>query len=132
MCQQDVERILWSPESIVISDALYSEEGLPHPRRYGSFSHLICTYKDQIPIEKIIPKITSAPAKRMGIENRGSLKTGFKADIVIISPEKLKDMATYERPRQYPEGIEFVIVNGKIAKENDGKGASGFFGHLIV
>ena len=132
MCPQDMERVLWSPESIVISDALYSEEGIPHPRRYGTFSHLICTYRDRVPIEKIIPKITSAPAKRMGIEKRGTLKKGFKADIVIISPEKLRDTATYECPVQYPEGIEFVLVNGKIAKKNDGKGADGFFGHLIV
>lgn len=131
MCKEDMEQVLWAPESIVISDALYSEAGTPHPRRYGTFSRLICSYKEKVAIERIVPKITSLPAGRMGISNRGWLKEGYKADLVIISPEKLKDKATYEKPAQTPEGIEFVLVNGQIAYQNGCKGASGFFGRLI-
>ena len=131
MCREDMERVLWAPESLVISDALYSKDGLPHPRRYGTFAHLICSYREQIPIERIIPKITSAPAERMGIADRGRLKAGYKADLVVICPEKLKDRSTYEQPVQYPEGIELVLVNGKIALESETVGAKGFFGKLI-
>lgn len=129
MCSEDMERILKSPESIVISDALYSKNGIAHPRKYGAFSRFICEYKDKMKIEEMVSKITFYPARRMGITDRGILKAGYQADVVVISPEKFKDRAVYESPKRYPEGIRCVIVNGHIAYENGT--VKGCFGNLL-
>jgi N-acyl-D-aspartate/D-glutamate deacylase len=62
--------------------------------------------------------MTSLPARRFGLSDRGELREGFAADIVVFDPKTIADVATYEEPRRYPVGIEYVIVNGEIAAEH--------------
>ena len=65
-------------------------------------------------LEEAVRKVTSLPARRMGIWDRGILRPGAYADVVVFDPERIEDTATFEAPRQYPRGIETVIVNGRV------------------
>ena len=65
-----------------------------------------------------IRKMTSLPAQRMNLPDRGELREGFAADIVVFDPATIDDIATYQEPRQYPVGIDYVIVNGEVAAEH--------------
>ena len=130
MCERDMEEIMLTPGAIVVSDALYSEGGRPHPRRYGSQIRLLSRYADRMGFENAIRAVTALPAKRMGIKNRGLLHTGYAADILILDPENLSDTATYEEPVQYPSGIDAVFVNGKPATGESGE-LCGCYGTLM-
>ena len=88
----------------------------PHPRAYGTFSRFLATYvRDRrlMPLEEAIRKATSFSAQTFGLLDRGVLRPGMAADVVVIDFEGLEDMATYENPQQSPTGIEHVIVNGR-------------------
>jgi N-acyl-D-aspartate/D-glutamate deacylase len=92
-----------------------------HPRAFGSMPRFLGRYvRDQhlMPLEAAIRKITSLPAQREHLADRGLLKPGYFADITIFDPAKIIDRATYNNPAQLPEGIAFTIVNGQIAFEN--------------
>lgn len=123
MSQDDVDTVIRYPDSMIASDSWISNpfiSGKPHPRAYGTFPRFIYEYVNRkafFSIEKAIPKITSMPAAKLGIPDRGVLKTGNKADIVIMDLEKVKDKATFTSPKQFPEGIDYVIVNGQIVVE---------------
>lgn len=94
--------------------------GKPHPRSYGTFPRVIGRYaRDQglMPMAEAVRKCTSLPASRLGITDRGLVKEGMKADLVVFDPATILDRATFEDPHQYPKGIDFVIVNGVIAVE---------------
>ncbi len=130
MCPEDMEQVLRVPDSIVISDALYTESGTPHPRRYGSFSRLICQYGKMLGMEETIRRITWNPARRMGIADRGRIEAGMKGDLVILDQKAFSDRATYEQPARYPEGIRLVAVNGHVAGGN-GEWEPGCFGELL-
>lgn len=131
MCQEDMERVLRAPGSLVISDGLYSEGGIPHPRRYGAFARLITRYGEMLGLETAIQKITGGPAARMGLADRGRIKEGLNADLVLLDLQKYAETATYENPACYPQGIRMVIVNGNIACEN-GNLKDGFYGKLAL
>lgn len=91
--------------------------GRPHPRNYGAFPRFIARYvreKGIMPLEEAIRKMTSAPAQKLKQSRRGILKEGFYADVIIFDYERIEDKATFIKPQQYPEGIEYIIVNGKI------------------
>ena len=119
----DVENIMQGPHTIIASDGRITrfEDGFPHPRVYGTFPRVIGHYardKGVLSMQEAIKKMTSMPAKRLGLMDRGVLADGKKADLVIFNPEKIIDKATFEKPHQYPEGINYVIINGKIVLEN--------------
>lgn len=89
----------------------------PHPRAYGTFPRILGKYVRQekvITLEDAIRKMTSLPAQQLGLNNRGLIKEGFAADLVLFDSGKVIDKATYTNPHQFPEGMEYVIVNGKI------------------
>ena len=89
-----------------------------HPRGWGSYPRILGRYvRDQklLSLEAAIHKMTGAPAARVGIRDRGLLKPGLFADITIFDPDRVMDRATFEMPNQYPEGIQYVLVNGQIA-----------------
>ncbi len=91
---------------------------LIHPRCFGTFPRVLGKYVREEKLmnwEQAIYKMTGGPAGKIGLKNRGVLKKGNFADITILNPETVIDKATFENPFQYPEGIEYVIVNGKIA-----------------
>ena len=92
-------------------------KGKPHPRNYGTFPRILGKYvrgDKTITLEEAVRKMTSLPARTLGIKDRGMIREGMWADIVVFDPLTVGDKATYEDPQQYPEGIEYVIVNGKI------------------
>ena len=88
---------------------------LVHPRCFGAFPrflHQFVKEKSKFEWEEAIQKITSGPAKKIGLQNRGLLKENYFADIVVFSPEEIKDKATFENPYQYAKGVEYLIING--------------------
>jgi dihydroorotase/N-acyl-D-amino-acid deacylase len=90
-------------------------DGKPHPRAYGSFPRILGRYVREVKLltlEEAIRKMTSLPAQRVGLKERGILKSGFYADIVLFDPKTVIDKATFENPHQYSEGIDLVLVNG--------------------
>jgi N-acyl-D-amino-acid deacylase len=101
--------------------------GKPHPRSYGTFPRILGKYVREekiVPLHEMIKKMTSVPAQKFGFDRRGVLKEGHFADIVIFDEEKVIDRATWENPHQYPEGIEYVLVNGKpVIKEGEHTGS---------
>lgn len=100
------------------SDGFLVKDANTHPRSYGTFPKILSKYvreKNIVSLEKAIKKMTSLPATILGLSDRGEIKENKKADIVIFDFEKIEDKSTYKNGRQFPEGIEYVIVNGKIA-----------------
>ena len=95
-------------------------KGKPHPRNYGCFTRFLGGYvlKGVMSVEDGIRRMTSFPAQRLGLSDRGLLRTGMSADIVAFHPNKVIDTATFENPHQYSKGIEYVLVNGQVAVEN--------------
>ena len=132
--EEDIRRVLLHPTSMIGSDgyalAPYGPlgKGKMHPRSYGTFPMVFRKYvrgesrKELIyddgakllTLEKAVMKMTSVTAKKLGLKDRGLLKEGMRADIVILDPKRVADKATYLDPYQYPEGIEYVIVNGEL------------------
>src|SRR4029078_9888180 len=89
-----------------------------HPRGWGSYPRILGRYvRDEklLSLEAAINKMTGAPAARVGLRDRGLIKEGMFADITIFDPGKVIDKATFESPNQYPVGIEYVLVNGKVS-----------------
>jgi N-acyl-D-amino-acid deacylase len=121
MDEEDVRRVMAHPLCMIGSDGIPSPTGKPHPRLYGTFPRVLGTYVREVglmTLEEGIRKMTSHPAQRMNLPDRGLLQEGFAADIVIFDAEKIDDIATYQEPRQYPAGIDYVIVNGEVAAEH--------------
>jgi N-acyl-D-aspartate/D-glutamate deacylase len=117
MEEDDVRRVVGDPYSMIGSDGLPSE-GKPHPRLYGTMARTIQQYVREQPLlslEEAVRKMTSLPARTHLIADRGELRPGAFADVVIFDPETIADVATYTEPRQYPAGIDYVIVNGAVA-----------------
>ena len=118
--EDDVKRIMAHPQTMIASDGRITafEKGFPHPRVHGTFPRVIGHFardKKVITISEAIRKMTSLPAYRMGLTDRGLIKQGYKADLVLFNEKTIVDKATFEKPHQYPEGIELVMLNGKIA-----------------
>jgi dihydroorotase/N-acyl-D-amino-acid deacylase len=87
-----------------------------HPRAFGSMARLLGTYAREeklFPVEEAVRKVTSAPARRMGLYDRGLVRPGMVADLVIFDGARVRDVASYAKPKQFPEGIDTVIVNGE-------------------
>ena len=118
---KQVEQLAVHPLSFIGTDGGgFSQNfpgGLVHPRSFGSatkFLNLVST-KKLLPLEAAIKKLTSGPAKKLGLKKRGEIKVGNFADLVIFDPDKIKDSSTYENPYQFSQGINYVFVNGKAA-----------------
>lgn len=112
--QADVEDILRSPFSGVISDATYPE-GLPHPRVYGAFPRLLETYvrhRGVLTLEEAVHKLTRQPAERFGLVGKGRIEAGADADLCLFALENIHEKSTWQSPRQLAEGMDWVFVNG--------------------
>jgi N-acyl-D-amino-acid deacylase len=119
MSEDDVAYIMQQPFCMVASDAgvIQLGRGVPHPRGYGDNARVLGKYvreKKLLPLEDAIRKMTSLPAQTFRFWDRGLIREGFAADLVIFDAEKVIDRATFEQPHQYPDGIRFVFVNGKL------------------
>lgn len=121
--EEDVKRIMKHPLHMVGTDAGCCTvegpfcKGKPHPRHYGTYPKILGRYVREekvISLEEAIRKMTSFPAQRFGILDRGLLRPGLWADITMFNPETVIDNSTYKDPHRFPTGIEYVIVNGKV------------------
>jgi N-acyl-D-aspartate/D-glutamate deacylase len=95
----------------------------PHPRSYGTFARVLGRYVRELRVlrlEDAVRKMTGFPAQRIGLTDRGLVRVGMKADLAIFDPATVRDVATFERPHQYAEGVRTVIINGQVALD-DGK-----------
>ncbi|HEV8201973.1 MAG TPA: amidohydrolase family protein, partial [Candidatus Polarisedimenticolia bacterium] len=107
---------------------------LTHPRAYGSFPRVLGRYvRDQhvLGLEEAVRKMTSLPAHRIGLVDRGLVRQGLFADLTIFDPAKVIDRATFEAPQQLSDGIVHVIVNGKPVIEN-GKATGATPGRILL
>jgi dihydroorotase/N-acyl-D-amino-acid deacylase len=112
-----VERIMKHPMTMIASDGSLNRpgEGVPHPRGYGTFPRVLGVYvreRGVLTLPDAVRKMTSLPAARLGLTDRGKISEGLVADLTIFDPATVKDMATFTAPHQYPKGIPYVIVNG--------------------
>ena len=117
MAEEDVERIMIGSDGRLVEPGM----GHPHPRWYGTFPRVLGRYvreKNTLELSEAIRKMTYLPAQSLNLSDRGLIKEGLRADITIFNPETVIDKATFEKPHQYSEGIEFVIVNGSLAVDN--------------
>lgn len=109
-----IRRFYRHPVAMVGTDSTFVG-AKPSPRTYGSFPRILGQFvRDEgiLGLEEAVAKMTSMPAARLGLRDRGRLADGFVADVVIFDPLRVKALATYDEPRQYPEGIEHVLVAG--------------------
>jgi N-acyl-D-amino-acid deacylase len=94
--------------------------GKPHPRAYGTFTRILGHYvreRGVIGLEEAVRKMTSLPAHILGFSDRGKIVEGYAADLVVFDPLRVLDLATYEQPHAFSEGIEYVFVNGECVLE---------------
>ncbi len=120
--EEDVIDAISSPLVAIGSDGSVQRygKGKPHPRSYGTFPRVIARYVRELKIVTLpeaIRKMTSLPARKLRLWDRGVIRPGMKADIVVLDYYHIRDTATFENPHNYPKGIEYVVVNGAIAVE---------------
>ena len=123
MNERDVEAIMAHPQTMIASDGrlVAPGDGHPHPRWYGTFPRVLARYTRErgvLTLEQAIRKMTAMPAARIGLRERGQIRAGWYADLVVFDPETVTDRATFQEPHQYPEGIDWVLVNGQIGVDN--------------
>lgn len=123
MKEDDVENIMRYPFTMIASDSGIREfgAGMPHPRGYGTNAKVLGKYvreRKNIRLEDAIRRMTSLPAQKYGFKDRGLLRQGFKADIVIFDPESVNDLSTFEKPHAFSTGFKYVLVNGKLTVDN--------------
>ncbi|HKR58518.1 MAG TPA: D-aminoacylase [Pyrinomonadaceae bacterium] len=119
MNEDDVERIMREPFTMIASDSGVREldESVPHPRGYGNNVRVLGHYVRELKLlslEDAIRKMTSLPAQTFGFRDRGLIREGFAADLVIFDDKTVGDRATFQQPHQYPTGVTQVIVNGEL------------------
>lgn len=119
MSEDNLIRILQDPYCAIASDgaAMTTEQsGIPHPRSFGTFPRILARYVrdlQALTMKDAIYKMTGLPASILGLPDRGLIREGYAADIVVFDPEQVEDRATFQKPA-YPSGIEYVIVNGEL------------------
>lgn len=131
MSEAGVTEGICHPYGMICTDGLLG--GTPHPRVYGSFPRVLGHFvrdTHSLTLEQAVNKMTGKPAERLGLSDRGYVKPGMSADLVVFSREKIRDLATYAQPRQYPSGIVHVMVNG-IHSVMDGKFTGGLGGKVL-
>jgi N-acyl-D-amino-acid deacylase len=129
----DLTRALGHPQVMIGSDgsalATHGElgAGKPHPRNYGTFPRVLGRYaRDErvLSLTEAVHKMTGLPARRLGVRDRGEIRVGAKADLVVFDAKRVADQATYEDPHRYPVGIEHVVVNGRfVIKDSEHTGS---------
>jgi N-acyl-D-aspartate/D-glutamate deacylase len=124
MHEDDVRAIVARPDVFVASDALAVSPDGPlgtfavHPRYYGTFARVLGRYtreEGRLTLEDAVRKMTSLPAERFGLAGRGRIEPGAFADLVLFDPSRVADTATFERPHAFAQGVELVVVNGRVA-----------------
>jgi N-acyl-D-amino-acid deacylase len=118
-----ISRLIKHPLSLIASDGFgvrfegEAQENLVHPRAFGTFPRILARYvreRKDLSWEEAISKMTGKPAEKFGIQQRGILREGFAADVTVIDPEQIQDLATISNPFQYARGVKYVLVNGQL------------------
>jgi N-acyl-D-aspartate/D-glutamate deacylase len=108
-------------DGIALPAGVHTSFGRPHPRSFGSHTRIlsdIVRERHVISLEEGVRKLSSQAANRLGLHDRGLLRQGMKADVVVFDPATVRDMATYAKPDQYSQGIDWVLINGKAVVAN--------------
>jgi N-acyl-D-amino-acid deacylase len=127
MSEEDVRRVMRSPYGMVGSDGSAVAprgvlgEGKPHPRFYGTFPRVLGHYVREgvLTLQEAVRKMTSAPAQKLGLRDRGLLREGLRADITVFDPEKVSDEATFVDPHRFASGIPYVAVDGVLVVDRN-------------
>ena len=127
MSEENIEKWLRLPFVAIASDSSCravegpTARGKPHPRTFGTFARVLRRYVRErrvLSLAEAVRRMTSLPASRLGLADRGVLRPGAFADITVFDPDKITDRATYQNPFRYSEGVCHVLVNGAIAMED--------------
>ena len=118
-----------SPEVMISTDG---SPTMNHPRAYGTFARMIETYvvKEGLPLPLAVRKMSAMTAATLRLPDRGLIRAGYKADVLLFDPAKVHETATWENPKQLATGFDVVVINGQIAREN-GVTAPGRFGRVL-
>jgi N-acyl-D-amino-acid deacylase len=135
MSEGDIEAVMQQPWTMTCTDGdlVRMGEGVPHPRAYGAFARKLKRYVSErhaIDIAAAIRSMTTLPATVFGLKDRGQLRAGAFADVLIFDLSKVNDAATYDKPHQLSEGIDDIIVNGELARRN-GKFTTALAGRVL-
>lgn len=129
MHEDDVQRVMAHEATMIGTDGFPQREGKPHPRTFGTYPRVIERYVRELgllTLEQAIHKSTSMVASKLGLDDRGTLRVGARADVVVFDYERLHDRATFEDPRRSPTGLNHVFVNGAwTVKDGKHTGARG-------
>jgi len=123
--EENVRLVMRQPWVAVASDGsamgieptTVRSSGVPHPRNYGTNARVLGRYvREQkvLTLEDAVRKMTSLPAQILGLQDRGQIRKGFAADVVVFDPDKIQDHATFEEPHRYSTGVSHVLVNGEL------------------
>ena len=115
-CEDDVKEIMRSEMMTLCSDGIVG--GKPHPRVYNTCARFLgkyCRDEKVLSLAQAVRRMTSSPAQRLGLQDRGLLREGMAADITVFDPGAIIDKGTYAEPNRYPEGIAYVLVSGRLA-----------------
>ncbi|MPM93669.1 D-aminoacylase [bioreactor metagenome] len=116
-----LEKVITHPHGTVGTDGIFG--GKPHPRLYGTYPRYLKSFaleEKRLTLQEAIRKVTSYPASILGIHDRGTIKEGYWADLVIFDPKTISDCSTYENPTAYPTGIDAVFINGTLVVNKQG------------
>jgi N-acyl-D-aspartate/D-glutamate deacylase len=136
MSEEDVRLLMKQPFVATASDGSSqnpSATTVPHPRSYGCFARKIGLYaiaEKVIPLEQALRSASGLPADILKLPERGYLKPGYFADVVVFDPEQYRDVATFDKPHQYATGLRYLFVNGKLAIE-EGKATKALAGKVL-
>jgi dihydroorotase/N-acyl-D-amino-acid deacylase len=115
MCEEDVRCVMRHPTTMIGSDGIPALDGKPHPRLYGTFARVLGHYaRDEgvLPLEEAVHRMTGLSARKFRLADRGELRQGAFADLVVFDPARVRDAASFEHPHRFAEGIPHVLVNG--------------------
>jgi N-acyl-D-amino-acid deacylase len=118
---RDAVALLARPDAMACSD-ITPLGSMCHPRSFGAYPRFLGRFRREfggMSLETMVQRMTDAPARRFGLTRRGRIEPGYHADVTVFDAERIIDTATYEDPRQEPAGIPYVIVNGKVAVDNE-------------
>ena len=139
MSELDVEAVLRDPHTMIGSDGVANDpasllaEDKTHPRSYGTFPRVLARYvrdREVLSLAEAVRRMTGLPARRLGLQDRGTLAVGNKADITVFNANTVQDNATFDDPHRFPSGIVHVIVNGRMAQEG-GVQTDVLSGHML-